>query len=191
MLDFEHDSLVGLIGEISRLGDDSIEAGAFEAVEPVESDVAVGGGGSDVNRRLCGVEGGFEHGAALLKGLLAKIPIALAKDVEEDAGSRGFRGEEFYTRGGGVNAELQRIEVEPSFPGNDEFAIEDTFCGELFAKRVEHLRKVAVQGFLIAALYEDVISVTKDKDAKAIPLRLIDPVAALRDLIDALGEHRQ
>ncbi len=90
-----------------------------------------------------------------------------------------------------MNAELQRVEVEPAFAGDDEFAIEHTFCGELRAKGIEHLGEVAVQGFLIAALDEDLISIAEYEDAEAVPLGLIDPVAAGRNLIDALCEHRQ
>ena len=48
VLDFEHDALVGLIGEIDGFGDDAVEAGAFEALEPVECDAAICCGGRDV-----------------------------------------------------------------------------------------------------------------------------------------------
>lgn len=88
-----------------------------------------------------------------------------------------------------MNAKLQGIEVEASTVGNDEFAVEDAFCRELFAQRIEHLREVTIQGFFVAALEENFIAIAKHEDAEAIPLGLIDPVAAGGDLIYALCEH--
>ena len=74
-------------------------------------------------------------------------------------------------------AKLQGIEVETTFVSDDDFAVENTFRGELFTKRVEHLGEVAVQGFFVATLDDDFIAITKHQDAEAIPLGLVDPVA--------------
>ena len=96
VLDLEHHSLVGLISEIGGLGDDTVETGTFEALEPVEGEIAVGGGRCDVDRRFSLFEQRFERVAAFLKGLAAEIAITFAEEVEEDARGGSFGGEHFY-----------------------------------------------------------------------------------------------
>lgn len=100
-----------------------------------------------------------------------------------------MRGEEFHAGGGGVDAQLQRIEVEPGIPGYDKFTVEDTLRRKLFAQWSEDLGEVTVQRFFITALNENFFSIAKDEDPKAVPLRFVDPVADSRDLVDPLGEH--
>ena len=57
MLDFKHDALVGLVGEIDGLGHDTVKTGAFKSFEPIERDFTVGGCRRDVDGR----PGGFEE----------------------------------------------------------------------------------------------------------------------------------
>ena len=189
MLDFEHSALVGLIGKIDGFGHDSVEARAFKSLEPVECDFPVGGCRRDVDRRPGRFEERFQRGATLVKRLGAKIAIALAEQIKEDTRCRSFRGKQLYARGGGMNAQLKGIEVEPSFMGDDEFAVEHRLCGKLLAKWTDHLGEVSIEGLLIAALDEDLIAVAKDEYAKAIPLGLIDPFTLRGNFVDALSEH--
>jgi hypothetical protein len=72
---------------------------------------------------------------------------------------------------------------------DDEFAIENALSGQLFAKWFEYLGKIAIEGLCVAALEKKFIAVTKDENAKPVPLGLVNPVAAGRDLIDAFGKH--
>lgn len=88
-----------------------------------------------------------------------------------------------------MDAELESIEVEAAFSGNDEFTIEDAFGWELLTKRVKHFGEVAVEGLFIATLKEDFIAVAKQEDAEAVPLRFVDPVAFRGDGVNAFGEH--
>ena len=76
-----------------------------------------------------------------------------------------------------MNAKLQGVEVEASVVGDDEFAVEYAFLRELFADRIEHLGEVAVERFFVAALEKDFVAIAKDKNAEAVPLGLVDPVA--------------
>ena len=147
VLDLEHDALVGLVGKIVRLGDYAVEAGAFESPEPIERDFAIGCGRRDVDWRPGGFEQGFEGRTAFLKWLRAKVAIAIAKQIEEDAGRRSLLGEELYARGGGMNTQLQCVEIETAVMGDEEFAVEDAFAGKLLAERVDHLGEVAVERF--------------------------------------------
>jgi hypothetical protein len=189
VLDFEHDALVGLVGEILRLGHDAIETGTFEAPEPFVGYAGVGRGRRYVEWRLRGFQYRFECEAALAKGLVAQIALLIAQEVEEYAGCWGLLGEQFYARCGGMDAQLESAEVEVAVVGDDEFAIKDASLGKLVANGIEHLGEVAVKGFLVAALEEDLVAIAKDEDAKAVPFGLVDPVAFGGDGFDSLGEH--
>src|SRR5439155_7421072 len=58
-------------------------------------------------------------------------------------------------------------------------------------QQIDQLGKIPVQRFLVAALEEDLVAVAENERPKSIPLRLEDPIFALRQLADPLGEHRQ
>lgn len=75
--------------------------------------------------------------------------------------------------------------------GDNNFAIENALLWKLFADRIEHLGEVAVERFLVTALKEYFIAVSKDEDTEAVPLGLIYPLALGWNLLDSLGEHRK
>jgi len=53
--------------------------------------------------------------------------------------------EQVYAGGGGVDSQLEGVEVEVATIGDDEFAIEDALFGKLLTERREHLGEVAVE----------------------------------------------
>ena len=64
MLDLEHRALAGLIRRVELLGDDTIETGALEVIEPFGRERAVAGGRRQVDRCRGIGQNGFEAGAA-------------------------------------------------------------------------------------------------------------------------------
>src|SRR6185295_3468298 len=90
-----------------------------------------------------------------------------------------------------MKPQLQRIEFEPAVSCDHYFSIEHALVSQLCSKRVEQLRKVAIQRFCVAALNEDLIAIAKDKGAEPIPLRFEDPISVDWQFANALGEHRQ
>src|SRR5215472_4616478 len=88
-----------------------------------------------------------------------------------------------------MNSQLQCVEIQPSLARDDQLTIQHVALRKPRAQRVEHVGEVAVERFLVAALYEDFLAVAKDQNAEAIPLGLEDPVAGGGDVIDPLGEH--
>src|ERR1051326_2748690 len=90
-----------------------------------------------------------------------------------------------------MQTELEGLEVQPVLSGNDDFPIQHTTCRQLRPERVDDFRKIAVQRLLIAALDVDFIPVPEDQGAKPVPLRFENPLAHRRQLVHALGEHRQ
>src|SRR5580704_5841998 len=89
-----------------------------------------------------------------------------------------------------MNSKLERLEVERATARNDDFAVEDAPRGKLRAQGGAELGEVAVERLLVAALDEKLVAVAKDEDAKAVPLRLEDPLVAGWQFGDAFGEHR-
>ena len=85
-------------------------------------------------------------------------------------------GQKLHPRRRRMNAELQRLEIEPAILGDDDFAIEHAAIGQLRPQRLEQLGKIAIQRFLIAALDQDLVPVAEDQRAKPIPFRLEDPI---------------
>jgi len=47
VFDLEHHALVGLVDTVEGFGDDAVQAGAFELLEPLLRQTMVGGGGRD------------------------------------------------------------------------------------------------------------------------------------------------
>ena len=191
VLDLEHCALVGLIGKIDWLGYDTVETGSFEALEPIESCVSISCSRGDVDGRFGRLEQCFQFRPALLKRGVAKIALAVAEKIEEDAGGWSLLREQLHPGGGGMDSKLKGIEVEMSPVGDDEFSVQYTFVRQLIAQGADHLGKVTVERFLISTLEQDLVSISKDQDAKSIPLGLVDPAAFRGYRIDALREHRQ
>jgi hypothetical protein len=136
-----------------------------------------------------GGEQRFKVGAAFFESLAAEVALGLAEEIEEHDGGWGLLGEEFDPGGSGMDAELERFKIEMAAVGDDEFAVENAVAGELGAKRVEEFGEIAVEGFFVAALDEDFVTVFEDEDAEAVPLGLEEPVAGGGDFVDAPGEH--
>src|SRR5947207_647159 len=90
-----------------------------------------------------------------------------------------------------MEPQLQRIEVEPSLAGDDDFAIEHAALRQLRLQRVGELREVPIEWLLVATLDEQLISVAEDERPKAVPLRLEDPAVAGWQLSHSFGEHGQ
>ena len=90
VLDLEHEALVGLVGDVDRLGDDPVEPGALELGEPAPGDVAVGGRGGQVDRGLGRGEGLLERGPALGERLVEVGLVVEREQVEGDEGCRGL-----------------------------------------------------------------------------------------------------
>ena len=71
----------------------------------------------------------------------AQIPVSLAKQIEEHDRRRDFSRQKLHPRLRGMNAQLQRIEVERVILGDDDFAIEHAARGQLRAERLEQFRE--------------------------------------------------
>ena len=97
--------------------------------------------------------------------------------------------EQFDSRSCGMNAQLQCIEIEPALPCYHQFAVERAAGWQLIGQGLQHLRKVAIERFLVPALQQDLAAVAKHQDSKSIPLRFKNPLTCRRNFVHSFGEH--
>ena len=112
MLDFEHRTLAGLVRRIELLGDDPIEAGALEAVEPLSRERAVARRRGQVNRWSGIRQHGFQPDAPLALWCLAQILVAEREQIPGDERRGRFSREHLHARCRWVNPEQKRLEIE-------------------------------------------------------------------------------
>ena len=104
------------------------------------------------------------------------------------AGALG--GEHPHPGLGGVEAELEGVEVQAARAGDDDLAVDHGQLRERGAQGVEELREVTLEWQAVAALQVDRIALAEDDAAEAVPLRLVDQAGAGRDLDLGAAEHR-
>ena len=127
----------------------------------------------------------------MAKRLVHQAPIAETEEIPENDRSRCLLGKPFGPRRGGVQALLERLEVERAAASHDDLAVHGASLGQLREQGSRELGKVPVERLVVAAPDPKLGAVAKDQRAKAIPLGLEEPPIALRQGDGALGEHRK
>src|SRR3989442_10146658 len=87
-----------------------------------------------------------------------------------------------------MDAEEQRLEVEPAHADDDDLAVDDTALGQRRGEGCDELGEVTVHRLLVAALQHDLVAVAKHQRPKAVPLGLELPAVAARQGIRGLGQ---
>src|ERR1700680_2838226 len=90
-----------------------------------------------------------------------------------------------------MESHLERFEFESFIARDDYLAIEHAALGELRFQRIDQLGEVSIERLLISALDENLIAISEDERAKAVPFGLENPCFAGRELPDSLREHRE
>ena len=108
-----------------RLGDDPVQPGAFEELEPLLGQLTIGRRRGDVDRRPGVGERVDQQLPALGERPARQVVVAEGQQVEGDERRRGLLGEQLHPRGGRVDALLQRLEIQPPLPRDDDLAVDD------------------------------------------------------------------
>ena len=190
VLDLDHRAFAGLVVACCRLRDHAVEPGPFESCQPLGGHIPIAG-----HRREMDGRGGisqqlFQLRAPIALRRAAEIPSLDRQEVESDeCGGHGLR--QLRDPGcRGMQAQLQRIEVEPGPRRNDDLSIEHASVRQPFEERLVELGKVTVERPQVAALDEDLRRAAKDDGAKAIPLGLVEQAFTMRQLFGELRQHR-
>ncbi len=190
MLDLQHRALAGLVRQALRFGHHAVEPGAFEPREPIGGDVAIARRGRDVNWRLDVGQRGDQPVAPFELAAQAQIIIAECEQIPRDVRARALGREHRDARRRGVNAREHRVEVEPAVVRDHDLAVEHAALGQARAQRDLELGEVAAERLEVAALDVDLIAGFPDQRAESVPLGLVQPRVALRNLRRELREHR-
>ena len=132
----------------------------------------------------------LEHRAPFGLRPVAEVAAVRREQVEGDKGRRGLARELCDPRSGGVQTELQRVEIESSGGRDHDLAVEHAAWRQPFEKEIVQLRKVAVERTQVAALDEDLGRAAEHDGAEAIPLGLVEQPFAVRQPIHQFCEHR-
>src|SRR5437870_645040 len=91
----------------------------------------------------------------------------------------------------GMNAHQQIVERNAAAGRNDDLAIDDEAIRLQIEQRFDKLREISRHRLTRLRLKLYVFAVTKCQASEAIPLRLVLPFIAARDLVDDLRFHRK
>jgi hypothetical protein len=191
VLDLEHDPLIWLVKASGRLGDQPVEPGALELREPLPGHRGVCRRRREVDGRLDGGQGGFECGAALGERALGVVIGTEGQQVESDEVRRCLRGEQPHPARGRMQAQLQRLEVEPSGREvrQDDLAVDHAAWRQLGQRGINQLREVAGHRPLVPATELHLVAVAEHDGPEPVPLGLEDIISG-RDPVYRLGQHR-
>jgi len=131
VLDLEPGPPVRLVDPVQELGDHAVQAGALEARKPLGGQPAVGGGAGQVDRRSRAGEGVLQGRAAAGERLAGPVLVPERQQVEGDQPGRGLLSQQRDAAGGGVDAQQQRVPVQPPTDrvGDDDLGVDDAAGG--------------------------------------------------------------
>ena len=189
MLDLDHGSLARTVRRVELLGHDAVEPGALEAAEPVFSERAILRGRRKVHRRHGSIEGPLETFPPSRQRRLAQVLVAECEQVPGDVRGRGLLGQKLHSRLGRVDAQQQRLEVEPVRTDDHNLAVDDAALRQGGEERLDELREIAVHWPAVPALEHDFVAVPEDQRAEAVPLGLELPALAGGQFVCGPGQH--
>ena len=113
MLDLDHHALPGLVRRALVLGDDPVEPGALEALEPILRHGAVAARRGEMDAASGPAERALQPRPALRLRPGAQVLVALRQEIEGDERRRRLRRQLGHPRGRRVEPQLEGVEVEP------------------------------------------------------------------------------
>ena len=188
--------LPGSYGPVRTLGDDAVETRTLEPSEPVGGDDGVRRDGRQVDRRDRAGHRDLEQAATLGERSIAEVVGIEREQVPRDERRRRLAPEHGDPRRGGVDPLEERVEVEHDrragrgSPRDDDLAVDHASLRQAADERLGQLGEVAVERLQVPALDEGRGTVAEDDGAEPVPLGLVQPPGAVRDLAGRRREHR-
>ncbi len=151
VLDLQHRPLARLVGRGERLGDDAVEAGAFELAQPRRRDVALARRRREVKRRR---RAGEQPSSAARRSSCERSAGSghRGEQVEGDERRRRRARELGDARRRRMQPLLQGVEVEPVGADDDDLAVDDAAGRQPREQRLAQLGEVAIERAQVAAL---------------------------------------
>ena len=177
VLDLGHHPLVGLVGLVELLGDQPVQPGPLELLEPGPRQLVVVGDRGEVDRRLAPGPAPAPAGPAARRTGARSGPRRRAPAGRTRRSWPGSRAASRFTRlaagwmrccSTSNSSELRSrssTTISPSITARSR---------EVGQHRVDHLREVAGHRALVAAADLHLVAVPEDDRAEAVPLRLVE-----------------
>ncbi len=191
MFHLQHRALSRLVGTGRRLCHDAVKAGPLEAIEPVKRLPLIGRRGRQVERRRGTREERDQPLASLREGQRAQVLSLRSENIKCNERGRRRDGEHPDAAGGGMQAKLQRLEVEAVRRHDDNLAVHHRAYAKLRNERIDQLGEVTSEILSLTALDERAGPIAKDDRAEAVPFRLEDPAPTRGKLRNQLRKHRR
>src|SRR6185312_8543977 len=173
------------VGNVEPFRDHAVEPGRLESLQPVMCLLRV----PRLRREPELLPDPLELGAPLLQRQLVNGLTLPAQEVEGDELRRDLSRELADPAFGGVEPQLHGVEVEDAVALDHDLSVERRVWRQQLADRPQ-LREVAQQWPGVSAPDRQLALQVLHHPAKAVPLRLVLPVA-LGKLGDELGFHRR
>src|SRR5215207_9733747 len=151
-------------------------------------DSSVASGGSRAHARRAFADQLRQQRTAFPKRPLAQVFAVECNQVEGDELSWRLAAESLDARGRRMDAREESIEIEPGRAGHDNLTIESDVLAAQVGHAGDEFGEVAAERPIMAAAKVDAARGAEGEAAKAVPLRLVDPVA-VRQLGDPATEH--
>jgi hypothetical protein len=194
-LDLDHAvALARPVGQVGSLGHYAIVV-AIPARQPR----AGGGdpaGGLGQGERLRAAELGGGEGLEALPPLCQRQfdqrpPLRVHQQVEHDEPGPVRGDQRSDPAGRGMDPEQELVERQPAVDGDHDLAVEHEPGGRQRRQRVEHVREIAPERLAGLALKPDGGPVPEGETAEPVPLGLVLPAAASRQVGGTGGLHRR
>jgi hypothetical protein len=114
----------------------------------------------------------------------------IGQQIENDQHRRILRCQLAHAALGRMNAQQQFVERHAALDGDHDFAVEHESLCPQFRQCPDDVRKVALQRLPGLRLQLDLIAVAERQTTEAVPLGLVAPALAGRNLIDGERLHR-
>src|SRR5215471_7623906 len=146
MLHLDHRALARQVSAGLQLCNDTVQARAFEAREPVERNRSIARCGCEVHRGLCSDEQLFEGSTAhRLRRSHERAPGDFQR-IEGDERSWCLFCELFNARYRRMQSQLQGVEIEPACRRYYDLAVQHTVLGQSIKQSFVQLREIAIEG---------------------------------------------
>ena len=144
-------------------------------------------GASSAPRRSISPSSSARRSSVVERSHVAAVEL---QQVERDQRRRDLAGELVHARRGRMQPELQRLEVHHAVRDHHDLAVHHVRGGRLAREQLHELREVAAERPVAARVDPDAVRVARHDRAEAVPLRLVPPAVAEREVLLGLREHR-
>src|SRR5260370_24978924 len=129
MFHFEHDPLIWLVNSRGCFRHYPVKASTLKAAKPIQRNRSFGRRWSQMERRPRRGKQLLQCVAPELKWFVHQIAIFLAKQIEEHDRGRNLLRKKGHARGGRMNTEFDRVEVQSMLRRDHDFTVENAAIG--------------------------------------------------------------